>query len=363
MTLQNIIGGFLKMGLRKGSRIGSFRILAKIGSGGFSELFLASTTSGVEVALKVENSSQRQKVLRREASVFQALMGCTYIPRPFSFELAGPFCLLAMECLGPSISAVQAELRHGKFSLSTSLRIGIEIIRGLREMHARGFVHRDVKPSNIVLRPSFFRPIALIDFGLARKFINSETHQPLPPRVHPGFIGTSQFASYNALKGRDLGPRDDILSSVYTILQMRIGQLPWRDFGNHGKDLWDRLNVKMDRVFCQVPKQIAQIYGIARRLQVFENPNYDLLIALLNQAMTETECSWETPYEWMAFSKRKMKKLSPIAFVIPEGETPNMPTNLTEIEIPESEPIDEEADYEEGDTEVLEPVCAACEAW
>jgi serine/threonine protein kinase len=293
--------------------------------------------------------------------VFQALSGCSYIPQHFSFETAESFSLLAMECLGPSISAVQSGITGEIFSLSTSLRIGIEIIRGLREVHSRGYLHRDIKPSNVVIRPSFHQPITLIDLGVARRFIDPETNQPIAARNHPGFVGTPRYASLNALKGRELGPRDDIISSVLTILEMRLGPLPWKVFGARDKDLWERLNVNMNKVFQQVPKQISQVYELARRLQRFEKPDYDLLISLLNQAMKESDCSWETPYEWMAFSKWKMKRMSAIPFVIPEGEAPNIPVNVPEVDIPEFEPMDD--DCEEGDTVPIEPGCTDCEVW
>jgi serine/threonine protein kinase len=70
-------------------------------------------------------------------------------------------------CLGLSLWDVRRVLPHGHISVSTGLRVGIQMLRAIQSFHERGFVHRSVKPSNFMLRPGKPKP-ALIDFGLAR---------------------------------------------------------------------------------------------------------------------------------------------------------------------------------------------------
>jgi serine/threonine protein kinase len=236
------------------------------------------------------------------------------------------------------------------------------MIRGLRELHSRGILHRDVKPGNLVVRPSRRRPIAFIDFGLSRQFIHPETGQPLPRRPHPGFVGTPSYASMNALRGRELSQRDDLMSMLYSLVELRTGSLPWRDAGkNRPLSLALRLSTPPKKLYKKCPRQFIDIHRVICACKLFEVPNYDLLIALLCQAMEEGGCAWTDALDWDLFSKRKMKKLTPIDWVIPDGERePNIPTELPEPVCPEGEEMEELDEIEEGDICPRGPVCGGC---
>jgi hypothetical protein len=89
-----------------------------------------------------------------------------------------------------------------------------------------------------------------------------------------------------------------------------------------------------------------------------EVPNYDLLIAFLVQAMEEGECKWTDAYDWELMSRRKLAKLTPIQWVIPETETePNIPIGLPEPIWPEVTEVEE---IEDGDVLPREPACGGC---
>jgi serine/threonine protein kinase len=216
-----------KIYFRPGQEVNGYRILARLGHGGFSSIYFAEyLANGQRVALKLELTNQRKKALKYEREICLKLRGCRYVPEFQRFAETRNFLSLAMECLGPSVIALRRELPDSHFSLSTTLRIGIEVIRGLRELHSRGILHRDVKPSNILVRPSCSRPIALIDFGLSRQFIDPNTGESYPPRVHPGFVGTHYYASTNALRGCEVSQRDDLMSLLFSLVEIRMGRTP-----------------------------------------------------------------------------------------------------------------------------------------
>lgn len=106
----------------------------------------------------------------------------------------------------------------------------------LRDLHECGFLHRDVKPANFTLGPPIddaelserSRIVYMIDFGLCRPFIDPNTGKPYPPRPRTGFRGTPRYASVNCLKSLDVGRRDDLWSVFYVLVEMMVGQLPWR---------------------------------------------------------------------------------------------------------------------------------------
>lgn len=100
-----------------------------------------------------------------------------------------------------------AELRRGQtrqcFSLSTSLRISLQILQAIESIHAIGFLHRDVKPSNFAMGrlPTTCRKVFMLDFGLARKYTNAEGGVRAA-RPQAGFRGTVRYASVNAHKNK-----------------------------------------------------------------------------------------------------------------------------------------------------------------
>ena len=99
----------------------------------------------------------------------------------------------------------RAQLR-GSFSLSTTLRLGYQILKGIEAIHEVGFLHRDVKPSNFAVgrTPSTMRHIFMLDFGLARQYTNAQG-EVRPPRGAAGFRGTVRYASMNAHKNKEMG--------------------------------------------------------------------------------------------------------------------------------------------------------------
>jgi serine/threonine protein kinase len=346
-----------------GDDVEGYHIVKTLGHGGYGAIYMATITeTGQSVALKVEALNQRRKALQAERSIFILLRGCRYVPRCIRYSSNRRYHFLSMECLGPSLRHVAKAARKSLLSLSTTLRLGIEAIRGLRELHLRGIVHRDVKPSNFVLRPSRQRPLAIIDFGLARLFIDPATGAALPIRAHPGFAGTACYASNNVLRGREAGPRDDLLSVIYSLVELHAGSLPWK---YAGKDrpliLALRKSVPPETFFRKCPPQFEIIQRLLTSYEVFQRPDYDLLISLLCQAMEENQCTWADQYDWETFSNRTMRKLTSLQWVIPEDERePNEPAGRPELVVPNLATWDELELSEEGDVVPKGPLCGGC---
>lgn len=102
------------------------------------------------------------------------------------------------------------------------------MLTAIKEVHERGFIHRDVKASNFVLcRES--RKIYIVDFGLAKRHIDQVTKLPIPRRRKADFRGTVSFASLNAHNNIDLSRRDDIWSFYFTMLDFLNERLEWRE--------------------------------------------------------------------------------------------------------------------------------------
>jgi len=158
--------------LARGSRLGVFEILERLGAGGMGEVYRARDTRLDRlVAVKVLSADladdpRGRERFEREAHIISKLTHphiCTlYDVGSASVEgVEVPF--LVMELLEGETLATR--LARGPLPLAQALRCAIEIAEALAAAHALGIVHRDLKPANIMLTKS---GVELLDFGLAR---------------------------------------------------------------------------------------------------------------------------------------------------------------------------------------------------
>ncbi|GLC55916.1 hypothetical protein PLESTB_001043900 [Pleodorina starrii] len=148
---------------------------------------------------------------------------------------------MIMELLGNNVAEAR-KAAGGRFDLATVRRLATSMLGGLEEVHAAGFVHRDVKPANFAVGPAFADPLTgmwkVIDFGLARRYLD-DAGEVLPERTDTSFRGSTTYASVHAHAEQDLGRRDDLWSWLYCTIELLEGTLPWRTDLNKDPDSRD----------------------------------------------------------------------------------------------------------------------------
>lgn len=334
-----------------GRIIQEFEILDLVGQGGFGDIYSVKKKdddSGDLFAMKVEYRTSKKQALAREHTFFEQLNGSPYFPKFIKYQETKRLRFLVMELMGPSVTDVRKSLLNERYSISSALRLGIETLRALKEFHKLGFLHRDFKPSQVLIRASRSYPIALIDFGLSRSFIDKDTNEYIQPRIKPGFVGTGKYASLNAHKDKELGRRDDLFSWFYSLLEICIGKLPWPSVRD--KEQIYNVKSKIDILqYCEdneLPKQFRAIYQIISSYKLKDEPNYDLIIAYLVAAMKDTKSSWNDPYEWEGMSQKLLKTISAIKLTPPAKDKPIIPQDLPII--PEDDDFPERQDEIKG---------------
>uniref|UniRef100_M4BC92 Casein kinase I n=1 Tax=Hyaloperonospora arabidopsidis (strain Emoy2) TaxID=559515 RepID=M4BC92_HYAAE len=119
---------------------------------------------------------------------------------------------------------------HG-VPLAKSVSVGLEMLDCIEAFHRHGYVHRDIKASNFALSAVERHLLKqqrynIIDFGLSRQHIG-EDRQVLPARPVAEFRGTSMYASLSSHRRQELGPKDDLWSWFYLVMDFLRGELPW----------------------------------------------------------------------------------------------------------------------------------------
>lgn len=207
-----------------------WKVIKKIGAGAFGEIYSGKNIITNElVAIKVERVDSKKQVLKLEVAVLKKLQACPYVCRFITCGRFNEYNYMIMELLGENISELRRRQPDGKFSLGSSLKLGMQMLKALEVVHDLGYIHRDVKPSNFAMGlGGVKRHVSfLIDFGLARRYVLS-SGEVRPPRDSTGFRGTARYASINSHLSKDLGRRDDIWSIFYMLIEFVQGQLPWR---------------------------------------------------------------------------------------------------------------------------------------
>lgn len=200
----------------RGQIVGKYKILSTIGSGGFGTVFLAEDTwIDKRVALKVPHKQGIDfSELLREPRLLAAL-NHPNIVTILTAEKQDDVFFIVMELVsGETLEAII--VREGAMDLSRALDYTCQIGNALDHAHRQGVLHRDLRPSNVLVADTGLVKVA--DFGTSR-FLEIAAHGTTiigsPPYMAPEqFHGKATFAS-------------DVYSLGVTMYQMLTGSLPY----------------------------------------------------------------------------------------------------------------------------------------
>lgn len=202
-------------------KISGYRILSVLGHGGMGAVYRARhVESGGEVALKVMRrtlADDPEFVLRfkREAQALSSV-GHPGIARFVAYGQTGDSVFMAMEYIeGESL---RKRIDDGPLPVDEACRIAGGIADALEAAHRAGIIHRDVKPSNVILSPSGAK---LTDFGLARRTEGSSL--TTSGRV----MGSLPYMAPERVKGMNVTAASDVYGLGVVLFEMLTGRLPF----------------------------------------------------------------------------------------------------------------------------------------
>ncbi|KAH0787077.1 CK1 family protein kinase [Histomonas meleagridis] len=294
-----------------GSLIMNYIIGPKIGQGAFGEIYSAiDQKTGLIWAIKTEANSSKRKTLTFEYQILARVQSSPTFPRLGILGHGKDFGFISMELLGPSLATILKELPNHNFSFSTGIRASYYILKCIESLHVFGFVHRDIKPGNILTREGSDHPLCLIDFGLSRMYIDQSTGRHLSERPRIGFRGTRAYASINAHHSHDLSRRDDLISWFYLTYEFVIGVLPWRSAEN--KDEIVLIKEKFD-VASRVSPIAPELYEVWRHISALsftDTPNYAHIYECLSRICRRNGLKLNDPFDWAEILHRHNSKIA-----------------------------------------------------
>ncbi|CAI0448932.1 unnamed protein product [Linum tenue] len=315
---------------------GKFKLGRKIGSGSFGELYIAvNVQTGEEVGVKLESVKTKHPQLHYESKIYMILQGGTGIPELKWFGVEGDYNVMVIDLLGPSLEDL-FNYCNRKFSLKTVLMLGDQLINRIEYMHSRGFLHRDIKPDNFLMglgRKA--NQVYVIDYGLAKKYRDLQTHKHIPYRENKNLTGTARYASVNTHLGvgqllfmellvypyvlvtqlqsnvelcfpyiLEQSRRDDLESLGYVLMYFLRGSLPWQGLkAGNKKQKYDKISEKKMltpiEVLCKsYPSEFTSYFHYCRSLRFEDKPDYAYLKRLFRDLFVREGYQFDYIFDW-----------------------------------------------------------------
>ncbi len=236
-----------------GDVLGPYRLMAKLGEGGFGVVWQAEQAQPVrrEVAVKmIKLGMDSQEVLARFEQERQVLAGMEH-PNIASMLDAGmsadgrPYFVMELVRGKP----VTLYCHEGGLPLRERLTLFMAVCRGVQHAHQKGVIHRDLKPTNLLVSDVDGVPVPkIIDFGIA-KAITTRRLADFSMMTHAGVVvGTPLYMSPEQISETgQVDTRSDIYALGVLLYELLTGQPPFAGMRQEGKS-----QVELRRMICEV---------------------------------------------------------------------------------------------------------------
>ncbi|EFO85880.1 hypothetical protein CRE_02077 [Caenorhabditis remanei] len=301
--------------MRPGYIIDKWKVKAMLGKGACGVVYKVEDKNrkGYCGAMKIEyHSEDYDRTLPIEINVLSKLRDSKDVLKILDSGKRKNYTYMVTTLCGKDLMALWSKISGG-FNDYTAMRVALFTLYGLKQLHEIGFVHRDVKPGNIMTaadRGRDSRFLMLIDFGMARSFVHTEpdgTRRLRPMRRRIPLRGTIRYCSMNVHERHEQGRGDDLIAMIYTIVFLTIG-LPWAKIKDEKEIMSMKRSTKDATLFEDLPEELKIVFEYLKTLGYSDRPNYEKIYNLLMTAINRLKINFLDPYEWEDEEMERMAK-------------------------------------------------------
>ncbi|KAK9211880.1 hypothetical protein WN943_001258 [Citrus x changshan-huyou] len=272
-----------------------------------------------------ENVKTKHPQLLYESKLYRILQGGTGIPNVRWFGVEGDYNVLVMDLLGPSLEDL-FNFCSRKLSLKTVLMLADQMINRVEFVHSKSFLHRDIKPDNFLMGLGRrANQVYIIDFGLAKKYRDTSTHQHIPYRENKNLTGTARYASMNTHLGIEQSRRDDLESLGYVLMYFLRGSLPWQGLkAGTKKQKYEKISEKkvstsIEALCRGYPTEFASYFHYCRSLRFDDKPDYAYLKRIFRDLFIREGFQFDYVFDWTILKYQQSQLATPPARALVPG--------------------------------------------
>ncbi len=240
-------------------KIAGYQVIRELAKGGMSIIFLANhLRAGTTVALKVLDEKlledeQFITLFIREYGLIASIQS-RYVVKIYDQGFTDLNAYIVMEyfCHG----ALKDRLKSRAFARHEAMAVFYEILMSLRDIHAHGIVHHDLKPQNIMFRSD--GGLALIDFGISKRLDTDPKQAVLGTET---ILGTPHYMSPDQCEGRQGDHRSDLYSTGAILYEMLTGAKPF-----NARTAAALLSQHLSAPIPRLPPQLSAYQALVDRL-------------------------------------------------------------------------------------------------
>jgi eukaryotic-like serine/threonine-protein kinase len=217
--------------LEPGAKLGRYRLIAPLGRGGMGGVWEVEDDAGNRYALKSPASGMGSHVdlarrFAREANALRLLDHPNLVRAVDVFVESGSLFLVMERVIGRTLGDAMA---GGAVEPRRALVLTRQILEGLAHAHARGLVHRDLKPDNVMLVDmGGWERAKIVDFGLVKLLGDAEEALGAGKLTRTGVVsGTPAYMAPEQALGRVVDGRTDIYAAGIILFELLTGHLPF----------------------------------------------------------------------------------------------------------------------------------------
>ncbi|KAI6077041.1 Casein kinase 1, alpha 1 [Aix galericulata] len=282
----------------------------------------------LEVAVKLESQKARHPQLLYESKLYKILQGGVGIPHIRWYGQEKDYNVLVMDLLGPSLEDL-FNFCSRRFTMKTVLMLADQMISRIEYVHTKNFIHRDIKPDNFLMGIGrHCNKLFLIDFGLAKKYRDNRTRQHIPYREDKNLTGTARYASINAHLGIEQSRRDDMESLGYVLMYFNRTSLPWQGLkAATKKQKYEKISEKKMstpvEVLCKgFPAEFAMYLNYCRGLRFEEAPDYMYLRQLFRILFRTLNHQYDYTFDWTMLKQKAAQQAASSSGQGQQAQTP-----------------------------------------